>query len=295
MNFMAHAAAHGLVINDLIADGRWHRCPTDDKPRKKNGAYVWDGQRGCVINFATMVHGAAFRPDGKVEKVDRAAIRKMQADNARAERERQAEARAKAEDMVKAASLSTHPYLVAKGFPAEQGLVLDGELLIPMREFTLYRQINSVQRIQADGTKLFLPGGKAKGSVFFIGPFMARERWLVEGYATGLSVRAALRELFREAQIVVCFSASNLAHIGRLVKPLNMAAYVAADNDKSEAGAQAAAETGLPWVMPPTVGEDMNDMHQREGLRALVALIRAVRKPAIQDVDRSHVTCGGYR
>jgi putative DNA primase/helicase len=104
--------------------------------------------------------------------------------------------------------------------------VLDGELLIPMREFRHYAQINSVQRIAADGTKLFLPGGKAKGSVFFIGPLLAQERWLVEGYATGLSVRAALRELHREAQVVVCFSAGNLAHVGRLVKELRPKAYV---------------------------------------------------------------------
>jgi phage/plasmid primase-like uncharacterized protein len=51
--------------------------------------------------------------------------------------------------------------------------------------------------------------------VFFIGPIRCSERWLVEGYATGLSVRAALRELHREAQVVVCFSAFNLAHVGR--------------------------------------------------------------------------------
>jgi putative DNA primase/helicase len=99
-----------------------------------------------------------------------------------------------------------------------------------------------VQRISADGTKLFLPGGKAKGSVFFIGPLLAQERWLVEGYATGLSVRAALRELHREAQVVVCFSAGNLAHVGRLVKELRPKAFVFADNDKSGAGAKAAAK-----------------------------------------------------
>jgi putative DNA primase/helicase len=92
-----------------------------------------------------------------------------------------------------------------------------------------------VQRISADGTKLFLPGGKAKGSVFFIGPLVAHERWLVEGYATGLSVRAALRELHRDAQVVVCFSAGNLAHVGRLVKELRPKAYVFADNDKRRA------------------------------------------------------------
>ena len=268
------------MIRDLIADGRWHRCPTEDKPRRKNGAYVLDERGGCVINFATMVHGSVWRPDGKVERVDRAALRALMRRNAAEEARRQSEARVTAEDMVKRAVLNKHPYLAAKGFPDEMGLVLDDELLIPMREFRHYKVVNSLQRIKADGTKLFLPGGKAKGSVFFIGPFMARERWLVEGYATGLSVRAALRVMHCDAQVVVCFSAGNLAHVGRLVKPLSVPAHVMADHDESGAGAMAADETGLPWVMPEAVGCDANDLHQREGVRALVGLIRTVRARA---------------
>ncbi len=108
-------------------------------------------------------------------------------------------------------------------------------------------------------------------------------------------MRAALRELHREAQVVVCFSAGNLAHVGVMAGNLNPPAYVMADHDKSGAGAKAAEETGLPWVMPAQAEADANDIHQREGLRALVKLIREVREPAIQDVGRSHVTCGGDR
>lgn len=277
MTFMDHAAAHGLLIRDLAADGRWHRCPTEDKPRKKNGAYVLDDRGGCVINFATMVHGAVWRPDGRVEQVDRAALRTMMRESAERERNRQAAARALAEEMVAKASVQQHPYLAAKGFPEEMGLVLDGELLIPMREFRLYRQVNSVQRIGADGSKLFLTGGKARGSVFFIGPFMARERWLVEGYATGLSVRAALREMHCDAQVVVCFSAGNLAHVGQMAKGLQPKAYAFADNDKSGAGAKAAEETGLPWCMPMFEGMDANDWHMEHGVRSLAGLIRDIR------------------
>lgn len=275
MTFLDFASAHGLIIDRLV-EGRWARVKTTDKIKKRNGSYKFMGDVGFVQNHATMEKVAVWKPDGRVEQVDRAAMRRMMAESARIERERQQDARAKAEDMVKAAKLEPHPYLAAKGFPTEKGLVLEGELLIPMREFTLYRQINSVQRIKADGSKLFLPGGKAKGSVFFIGPMVPRERWLCEGYATGLSTRAALRLLYRDAQIIVCFSAGNLAHIGQLVKNLNCPAYVMADNDASGAGAKAAAETGLPWVMSPLGGEDANDLHQRAGLRALANLIRDV-------------------
>lgn len=281
MTFLEFASAHGLLIDNVV-EGRWARVKTTDKSKKKNGAYKFMGDVGFVQNHATMDKVAVWHPDGKVEKIDRAAMRRRMAQAAQEERERQEDAREFADGMVKRAGLDIHPYLSAKGFPKEKGLVLDGDLLVPMREFKLYRQINSLQRIAADGTKLFLPGGKAKGSVFFIGPLLARERWLVEGYATGLSVRAALRELHREAQVVVCFSAGNLAHVGVLVRELRPVAYVMADNDKSGAGKKAANETGLPWAMPPEVGMDANDLHQRDGLRALVGLIRTVRARAAE-------------
>lgn len=293
MTFLQFACAHGLIIDELI-EGRWARVRTTDKAKKRNGSYKFMGDVGFVQNHATMEKVAVWRPDGRNEKIDRAAVRKMMAQNTQQERERQALARGLAEGMVKRAALDVHPYLKSKGFPEERGLVLEGELLIPMREFILYKQLNSLQRISAGGEKKFLFGGKAKGSVFFIGPFMAHERWLVEGYATGLSVLAALHQLHRKAQVVVCFSASNLAHVGAWVKRLRPAAFVMADHDLSKAGEKAAIDTGLPWVMPAEEGTDANDLHQRRGISALAGLVREAREPAIQDVGRSNVTCGGY-
>ena len=274
MSFVAFARSHGLLMDYAEPDGRWHRTPTDDKPKKKNGAYVWDGVRGVVKNFATMMNYAAYREGTNVGEISRAELRARRVMAEADKRARQIGARELAADMMKRALLTEHPYLVAKGFPDERGLVLDGELLIPMREFRLYKKLNSLQRIAADGSKLFLPGGKAKGSVFFLGPYMSQERWLVEGYATGLSVLAALHELHRKAQVVCCFSAGNLAHVGRLVKELRPTAHVFADNDVSKAGSDAAEQTGLPWVMAPEVGMDANDYHARYGLRALAKLIR---------------------
>jgi putative DNA primase/helicase len=277
-DFVHFARAHGLRLDYAVPDGRWHRTPTEDKPRKRNGAYLFDGERGVVKNFATMENYAAFRDGARAGQVDKTALRARRAIAEAETKAKQVEARTKAEDMVRRAVLNRHPYLASKGFPDEQGLVLEGELLIPMREFSLYRQINSVQRIAADGTKLFLPGGKAKGSVFFIGPYMARERWLVEGYVTGLSVRAALRDLHCDAQVVICFSASNLTYVGRLVKELRPKAFVFADNDKSGTGAEAAEATGLPWQMPMFTGMDANDWHLEYGIRSLADLIQDIRR-----------------
>jgi putative DNA primase/helicase len=106
--------------------------------------------------------------------------------------------------------------------------------------------------------------------VYKLGNDQARERWLCEGYASGLSARAALRDMGRDSQVIVCFSAGNLVHVAPHVR---RPALVMADNDESGAGRRAAEESGLPWVMPPDVGCDANDWHQRYGLRALVKLM----------------------
>lgn len=273
MTFHDFAASHGLLI-DRVIEGRWVRVKTEDKSTKRNGAYKFLGDIAFIQNHRTMDRVAVWRPEGKSEMVDRKEIRRLMAKNAEAEVKRQSLTKAIATEMLKRAVVSKHAYLAKKGFPEECGFVLQDELLVPMREFSKYReQLNSLQRIKPDGSKLFLSGGKAKGSVFFIGPSAARERWLVEGYATGLTVRLALRELHREAQVIVCFSAHNLAHVGKLVK---RPAFVMADNDKGNVGMRAAEETGLPWTMPIDVDEDANDVHQRDGLRAVVRLIREI-------------------
>ena len=52
MNFVQFARAHGIEIGDLIASDYIRRCATIDKPRSKNGAYFWDGQREWVFNWS---------------------------------------------------------------------------------------------------------------------------------------------------------------------------------------------------------------------------------------------------
>src|SRR3546814_11232678 len=90
-------------------------------------------------------------------------------------------------------------------------MVHESKLVIPMWNFEAYGKIlNSAQKIEADGKKKFLFGGKAKGSIYRIGS--GPELWHCEGYATALSIQAALKRLYRRASVVVCFSASNLAH-----------------------------------------------------------------------------------
>lgn len=273
MSFESFAREHGLLLEHVIADGRVHRCRTEDHPRKKNGAYAFDGQSGFIQNWAVHAKAIAYRPDGKGAEIDREELLRLMRERREKEARDHAAASLRAVAMVKGAAWGPHPYLARKGFPRECGPVLDGRLLVPMWAAQDYgKKLNSVQTIAADGEKKFLPGGKAKGSIFRIGS--GPELWHCEGYATGLSILEALKSLHRRATVVVCFSAANLQLVAS-----SLGGRVAADNDKPDkegrcAGSLAAIASGLPWVMPPDLGDDFNDYHQRAGLRAVADLLR---------------------
>jgi putative DNA primase/helicase len=182
------------------------------------------------------------------------------------ERIKHARAAKQAMALIKSAVVMNHPYLTAKGFPKATGLVVGEELIIPMRDYKTHA-ITGAQRIKGSGEKLFIPGTRAKGSVFVLG--RGSESWLVEGYATGLSVAAALKLMYRPAQVVVCFSASNLCHVAERIGGRR---FVVADHDESGTGQRAAESSYMPWVMPESVG-DANDLHQSAGLLAVRSML----------------------
>lgn len=273
MNFAAFARVHGVLIDHPVADGRIHRCPTENHPRKKNGAYKFTGEWGWVQSWEDHESPIIFRPDHVPMEV----VRRDMAAERRAELQRRENASRLATSIVARCAFDEHPYLIRKGFPFAKALVdTDGRMVVPMRDATNYKRVNSVQFIDADGTKKFLPGGQARGSVLIRGS--GTEQWLCEGFATGLAIEQALTSMYRQARVVICFSAGNLAHVSSLLAGRR---YVIADNDESGTGARYAAQTGLPWVMPDTVGQDANDLMQACGVRALVGLIqRTIREAA---------------
>ena len=97
----------------------------------------------------------------------------------------------------------------------------------------------------------------------------------MEGFATGLSLRHALRSVGLAASVVVCFSASNLIQVADQIPGTR---FIFADNDASKTGENAAIKTGLPWTMADTVGWDANDLHLKESLFAVVAKVMDLRK-----------------
>ncbi len=291
MNFMSFASACGLAIRKLIADGHIHRCPTLAKPRSDNGAYMLDGDRGWVMDWAESDKVQWWQDENAKPWTAEQKVAAEEKRKAAARERSQAAARAalqatqllgEAELLVPRAGrdwkpgrpaiepVLAHPYLVRKGFPLEPGLVVDGDLLIPMFDLYDYGRPIGLQRIKADGDKKYLYGQRSKGAVHRFGTGKAREVWLVEGYVTGLSVRAGLKKLYRTADVIVCFSAGNLQYVASR----GIGTHVMADNDASKTGEEAASATGLCWTMPAKVGSDANDLHQAEGIDAVCELMQ---------------------
>ena len=191
-----------------------------------------------------------------------------------------ARAARKAHELVASAKQAEHNYLHFKGFGDTLGLVLpDGSLLVPMRHWRTNDLVGAqVIRWDEDDrtySKKMLPGMRAKGAVFRIGSRNARETWLVEGYADGLTMELATNLLRLSSAVVVCFSAGNLGHLAKLIPgPV----FIYADNDaESKTGQRTAEATGLPWTMSETPGHDVNDDFVKRGIFAVSAKLMALR------------------
>lgn len=274
MRFEDFCRLHGLIVDSAI-EGRWVRVPTTDHPRTRNGAYKFLGNIGWCQNHAQSTEVSTWRPDASTPKIDHEGI----AARAREFERRMVAGWKRAADtatkLIRESKPGEHNYLHSKGLGHVRGFVLeDGALLVPMRHW----DTNEVQGAQVirwlpderKYEKKMLPGMRAKGAVFRIGSRTAARTWLVEGYATGLSLECALTTLRLRDAIVVCFSAGNLMHVASMLKGDRL---VFADNDESGAGERAAVATGLRYCMAGTVGHDANDMHQAEGIYRVASLM----------------------
>jgi putative DNA primase/helicase len=269
-------ASAGMSPPPVIPVGRWVRFPGSGKKRDNRAgwckrisetlAIFGDWSTGLTETWRDGSH----RDDAESQRLlaeARDRERRYAQQNAR----RAAEVARQALVMISEAKEDSHPYLLSKGFRTVLGLVRERYLLIPVRSVDDYSVI-SIQTVAQDGTKKFLPGGRTKGGIYRMGTRNARTTVLCEGFATGLSLRAAMDLLSPSFAIIVCFSATNLVHVASRFP----GAVVAADNDKSKAGEDAAIRTGLKWAMPLQEGEDYNDLHQRAGLLHVVEQIRGL-------------------
>ena len=282
--FSEFARVCGVLVGDLYPSDRIRRCATTAHERSKNGAYFWDGQRGWVMAWdgdgEVHWYGGEVKPWTDEEKREWARKR----DGERQQRvRRQVQAARQAEALIRSCIPQVHGYLHRKGFPDAKGLVApDDALVIPMRDVSDNRVLG-VQTVRWDAAerawvKRMATGMRASGAVLRIGPASALETVLCEGYATGLSVDAAIKQMRLNASVLVCFSDSNMRHVAGLVPGKK---YAFADNDKSGAGERAAKEAGLAYCMSDAIGEDANDLHMRAGVLPVAMKLMTARRAAM--------------
>jgi putative DNA primase/helicase len=290
MDIVTFARLHGVLIENLNEDGRWHRVPTETHPKKKNGAYMSRGTYGFVQDHAAHVEAILWRPDeNEIAQVDREAIRRQIEEAAIKIRKDQEAAAKRAGWILHQCEQGRHPYLEAKGFPDENGLVWrdeknkDLKLCIPMRVDGRLVGLQTITN-QPGHEKRFLYGQQTMDTCYVMGNGMGL-RMFCEGFATGLSVRDAMIALKRRFTLHICFTAGNMARIaGNFKEGLVVADFDMPSKQHAERGGHGLAVAkaiGLPYWLSDVEGEDFNDTHKRAGLfRASQSLLKAIPRVA---------------
>lgn len=281
--------------------GRWVKTDTlAGKNGKGDGRIIVDDAKVTAFNWQTNETSTVWMTGEVTAKQRREIAKEIEQENRRRV-ERAARAAVLAGHMVEAARLSTHPHLVSKGFPDEKALVLGvadvlrlagdparnstGEYLVAaggeraiVMPARIGMKVTSVQLIWEDGTKKFLFGGEISGASHRVASGI--DTWLCEGFATGLSLRAALHGLSVRAAVLCCFSAANVVAVARRISGR---AFIATDNDKPlpqygglGTGEYFARQADCPYGMPPGVGTDFNDLHKEAGIFAVQRVLTSI-------------------
>ncbi|MBF0184685.1 MAG: AAA family ATPase [Magnetococcales bacterium] len=228
--------------------------------------------------------------------------------------QKQADAAAKSAHVLRLAqpAQADHPYLSRKGIaptstmleipmqlfvgatgwhPKGKSGQLTGDRLLVLPIHQPDENLSSIQLIDEDGRKSFLPGGQIKGGFWASaelpgGDGAGLSIWLGEGMATALSALQATGK----GIAVAALSDSNLPTVAMAMRERYPAAEIALLADLLPDGAPnrhavhaAQAVNGMlavPRFNSGENGKDINDFHQLNGLEATKQLIEAATAPA---------------
>lgn len=282
----------GLVPPDgLRADGKLVRIDVDGKkPGKRDGFYVfhldgipagaygdWSDQSGwntwCFKSTKDLTHEEMAEHK---RRLDSARMARSEAEKAMRE---EAQARA-GRIWLAAEECKDHPYLARKSVRSYGLRDVHGRLVIPMMDRD--GQIHSLEFIDADGTKMFLSGGRKAGCWFGIGE-KGNVLCVAEGYATAASIHEATNYY-----VAVAFDCGNLLNVARTLRDMHPTAkiVICEDDDqktKGNPGATAAAKAaqavnGLIAVPDLPNGGDFNDQAVIKGLESVADTIAETLK-----------------
>jgi putative DNA primase/helicase len=282
-------AAAGLQPPDeVIADGKLHRFPTNGRADDDAGWYVFHDDGVPAGSFGdwrtdlseTWQANLGRRLTSAEKAAHRARLEELRRAREAEEAHRHADAREQASRIWNAATPATdhHAYLTRKQVRA-YGLRVhaDGRLIVPMGN---NGELHSLQFIDDDGDKLFLAGGRVKGCYHVIGTLDgAAVLCIAEGYATGATIYAATGY-----PVAVAFNAGNFAAVAKAMRARcpELRLILCADDDIGTDGnpgltkaAEAARAVG-GWLAVPDFGADrpakatdFNDLAVHRGLESV--------------------------
>jgi len=280
---------------EILADGTLHRFSTNGRKDDDAGWYVFhdDGvPAGCFGDWRSGITQTwCNKSDRQLTPAERAEYRRrieqVRRERDKEEQRRHADAADEARRLWDAANPSSphHPYLVHKNIKPH-GLRVDAEnrLLVTV---SIDGVLTSLQFIDAEGTKQFLPGGAIKGGCCVIGDLTGVNPILLgEGYATMASIHEATG-----LPTIVAFHAGNLKPVAEAFRQQfpHRTIGVCADDDAWSPGnpgltkAHEAAETIGGVVAVPVFGDgrpshatDFNDLLCWQGAAAVRKAIAAV-------------------
>jgi len=288
--FRAYMAEKGFDYIEVIADGKIHRFGDNN-----HGWYIMFPDGPCPAGeFGSWKtgekHNWSANGRNQLTPAQRLTFNNQMAE---AKKKREAEqarrneaARKKAAREWDAASPAPqdHPYLQTKGV-LSYGLKVNqaGQLVVPIRDND--GVVWSLQTIDQNGVKLFLPGGAKKGSYFTIGG--GDNIYICEGYATGASLHEATG-----ATVIIAFDSGNLKPVAQNIKAkyADRQIVICGDNDQwtdknpgvtkaQEAGVAIGARVIIPEFKDKTdKPTDFNDLAQVDP-QAVKSQIDACTRP----------------
>ena len=307
--FRRAIATRGLYTSEIIADGKIHRCNTEGKQGKRNGAYILhlDGlPAGGFQNHADGLGWEAWHAEGSntMTTTQLAEARRL-INEARQKREteetrRRVVARENA-GLIWADSwpVVNHTYLTRKGVQAHGiRIANDGRLVVPMRDAASV--LHSVQYIDQYGGKRFLTNGRKQGCYFSMGGKPDEVLLVCEGYATGASLFEATGY-----PVAVAFDAGNLLPVVQALRKKfpGIQLVICADDDYQTSNpgltraTEAAKAVGGMVAVPvfsdprPNGATDFNDLHQAQGEEVVRQQLQATIDTHVACTFDTHAAC----
>jgi len=235
-DLVAEMVAHGAEFGrPPEADGKVHRCPTVNHPRKKNFSYVLytDGAGGWFENHETgegpQCIYLARGEKTEVTDAQRAKWEALKAERAAKAEKARTEARGRARAICAQAypAVDLHPYLGKKRIKPYALLQYGEDLIVPL--VSIEGEIQTIERISPAGDKKFLTGGSVAGNFYALGEaWTCRRLFICEGVATAHTLFEAI-----EIPVIAAMFAGNLEPVARVIGKMNRQCkvVVCADDD----------------------------------------------------------------